>query len=420
MESPASPGGPATADLFRRWNALAQSPGDLDLIREYVASARERIGATSDPTEAVAQTDALLSFLSQQATHVSADDVDALAALADEVIADGQPTPDAPTQNVEDPMAEPFQTFCADLSADLPADADGLRERLTEAVQFRDYAEETGVEFPSDAEVYVARLQAALQHDAAFTEGRALLDLARQESDATVTAYLLQSCEAAVRQAVLLERQLGPERVESGRFLLTELRQESERVQEQVQREEAEAAWASFEREHQTEVRAVETWKRPTKVALDGACTRQLNAVQELMQAVQRVLPRLAHPDVQQKATALLESLGEKLEEAAVVQQRRYNQHAMAAIQTGYKAGVAHAGFIDDERKIGKALIEHLGPLDLRHLTSEVQRCYSEVFEYLYGRLDRPGSANDFESDKNKLYVLKEMFDAEKTPLDDA
>lgn len=420
MKSPASPGGPATADLFRRWNAIAQSPGDLDLIREYVASARERISATSDPTEAVAQTDALLSFLSQQATHVSADDVDALAALADEVIADGQPTPDTSTQEGEDSMAESFQAFCADLPTDLPADADGLRERLAEAVQFRDYAEETGAAFPTDAEAYVARLQAALQHDAASVEGRALFDLACQESDATVTAYLLQSCEAAVRQVVLLEPQVDSERVEAGRVLLAALRQESERVQEQVQREEAEAAWTSFEKEHRTKRRAVETWKRPKKVALDGACTRHLNAVQELMQAVQRVLPRLAHPNVQQKATALLESLGEKLEEAAVAQQRRYNQHAMAAIQTGYKAGVEHAGFIDNERKIGKALIDHLGPLDLRHLTSEVQRCYSEVFEYLYGRLDRPGSANDFESDKNKLYVLKEMFDADKTPLDDA
>ena len=420
MDTSTAPLGPPTADLFRRWNALAQKPGDLDLIREYVDRARDQIGATEDAVEKVTQTDALLAFLSHQSAHVAPEDVDALASLADEILASGQDAPDNSAAEADLPPDERLQSFLSSPPSEVPASVEDIRERLVESDQARDYADERGEAFPPEAEAYVGRLQAALQHEAALAEGTALLNLAQQEADASASAYLLQACEGIVRQVVLMETQVGPDRTAQGRALLADLKEASEHIRNQSMREDSEAVWASFEKEHGSQVRLAQKWTRPGKSAMDGACTHQIDKVRDLMRAAQRILPQLTDAQVQGRATELMEELGECLEAASTAQQRRYNLHAMASIQKCYKAGQKHSGFIDNEQKIGRALIDNLGPLDLRHLTSEVQRCYSEVFEYLYGRLDRPGKADDFESNTNKLYVLKEMSEAKTTSIENA
>lgn len=328
--------------------------------------------------------------------------------------------PTAPPREDQDALAERLRQLRAAPLTEVPTEAAALHKRLAEVAELRDYAEETGDAFTPEAWVYLWRLQAALQYEAALTEGRAVLEIARQEPDVTAKTYLLQACEGTVRQGMVLESQVGSEWAAQGRTLLAALKAESERLREQAQREESEAAWAAFEREYLDPIRAVEKWKPTTNDKLDGACTRQVRAVQEAMQAVQRVLPRLTHLEVQQRATDLLEKLGKQLESALVAQQRRYSLHAMAVIRKGYMEGIQHAGVIDNEQSIARALIDHLGSLDVRHLTSEVQRCYGEVFEYLYGRLDRPGKTKAFESDTNKLYALKKMFETKKTALDEA
>ena len=60
-----------------------------------------------------------------------------------------------------------------------------------------------------------------------------------------------------------------------------------------------------------------------------------------------------------------------------------------------------------------------MGQIDPRLLTIEVQRCYTEVFEYLFARLPGPKSKDDFSTEGSKLNVLREMADKKKKALAD-
>ncbi len=66
-----------------------------------------------------------------------------------------------------------------------------------------------------------------------------------------------------------------------------------------------------------------------------------------------------------------------------------------------------------------RTMIQHFGPIDLRILSHEVQRCYNEVFELLFQKLDSPDDAKDFDKRGTKLHVLKAMMKTPKTPLGD-
>jgi hypothetical protein len=73
----------------------------------------------------------------------------------------------------------------------------------------------------------------------------------------------------------------------------------------------------------------------------------------------------------------------------------------------------------DDEDNLGAAMLDDLGPIDTRPLTQEVSRCYSEVFEHFFQRLDKPDDERDFEKQRTRLGFLKALPNRKKRPLSD-
>ena len=153
-------------------------------------------------------------------------------------------------------------------------------------------------------------------------------------------------------------------------------------------------------------------------VLKDRACTNQLERLQRIMTQVQRELPRLVAPTISADAVKLVEELRDFGVKASEAQQKRYNEWAMNRIKVGMEKGVECLGVIsDDEETLGERMVEYFGDIDTRLLTMEVQRCQTEVFEYLFKELHGPKKKDDFESKGHKLKLLKDMFKKRKQKI---
>jgi hypothetical protein len=86
----------------------------------------------------------------------------------------------------------------------------------------------------------------------------------------------------------------------------------------------------------------------------------------------------------------------------------------MERLKNGFeKAQEEGVGLWNDEEEIADVLVEYLAEIDQRYLTSEVGRCYSEVFNTLYGKLKKAKGEGDFDEKGRKLNALKRMYETD-------
>lgn len=414
-QSQVTPG--RTHELLSRYRAFSRNPGNLDLIRDQLAFMREESSVGTGGLGPAGFSE-LISFLISQAVHVKEEDLGALAELLEGILQEQAEQPDANTcGNAEDgDLCGRLAQFRAALSSyDLPESPKDLRLRLEEASELRDFALELGGGV-NDIELHIFQVQTSLQVLTLADEFQAMFQAAKGAKDLTASAYLLQQCEATLRQSLALEVSLGSRAKGTGYRLLADLKAESLSLRDRTQKAESEELWKAFNQDYREKLMRI---KEVDLVTTNMTMKKHLEDLNWAVKLLQQVLAKLTHPDLITPALEELEKLHSLLQKAAETQHKRYNKWALERIREAYVHGLDHVGIIDDETEIGEVLSAWLGPIDSRYLTAEVQRCYSEVFEYLYGHLDKPGDKKDFEAKGNKLYVLKQLMDREKQVVSD-
>ncbi len=406
-------------------NALARAPGSVNIIAEYAATVRE-MARQSDAAEAARKLEWVEAFVRERIAHVDPQEIPSLLTLAAAVNGQRESLArpaEAAIDQEETVLAEQLGLLRhGQFDRDIPDSREGIETRLVQLECVRDYAVSDGEPRESKLigllETLIELFRTTLQVESLLREGKDLLNLAADQLSPTASSYCLQLCETALRQLLVLKNRVDGMRQERIDQLLEDLKAGSELVTKR----ESESLWTAFERIRQAELTTVQSWKAPSHADPDSACQQQLDRIRHLGEQVQAVLPRLSHADISRRAVALMADLSKAAINAGVEQQKRYNRWAIARIQGCLSTGLKCVGMVsvlNDKTGVGNAIVGELGPIDTRMLTMEVQRCYHEVFEHLFGQLGSPNSSDDFNTDGCKLKVLRDMFDqAKKEPGD--
>ena len=139
-----------------------------------------------------------------------------------------------------------------------------------------------------------------------------------------------------------------------------------------------------------------------------------MKKLEKLIQELDRTLSKMRQPSNRDAVRSELEAVSNAHEGISQRRQQVYNQFAMARLKSGFaKAQEDGVGLWDDKEEIANVLVDYLAELDQRYLTSEVGRCYSEVFETLYSKLKKAKGEDDFDEEGRKLNALKRMYETE-------
>lgn len=433
-------------ELFRMKNRLARQPGDTDLIKEYVGLMLDSTGQ-EEGAEKLETYDRLEGFLLSRAEDVEPEEVDDLLNMTAELDERRekvlqQSRPDVQVSEAGQRVIDTYEEWQEDgIDATVPKDPDEAKQKLSlsEAVQalIRDQDRE-----PLDGlGSLIGRLQVATQADGSLSRAEQMIESAEDESGSSQAAYILQSAEQAVQQLVMKRDDLGSARREKIHEVLRNLESVSNRITEARRSEEDRRRWEAFLDDHEEDLDKLESWDpgeewrqfrekfqsvpdgddgstklsiaKTRKEPAENVLTKKVVRLEGLMQTVSRAADEMRTPSGQKAVKEKIESLSETLEAARQKREQVYNEFALARIRKCFSKAEGETGAWDDKAGIADQLVKYLAEVDQRFLTSEVSRSYSEVFEYLYGKLKGAESADDFEEEGRKLNVLKRMKETE-------
>ena len=410
-------------------NAVAKAPGNIDVIKGFVNAVVDLAGqavVAGDRGAALRHLDWVDTFLRERTAHVCADDVEVLLSIRAEastarmrLVEEGEDSDD----EVSHVAALWEIAYEGALESEATGAVGSLVARLEELEAARDYGLGLGGGQKVQGtlkriEDLQARLQIAVQAEAQLDQARALLVLAEEYDYHTAAAYCIQLAEGAVRELVVFRMQLDADRQKRIDAVLEDLKERSRAIAAASEKAASADRWSFLVERVDIELTAARRWSPSGAVTMDRDCTKQLERVQKIMMQVQRELPQLLDPTVSADAVKLIEELRDLGIKASMAQQKRYNDWAMNRIKLGLEKGAECLGVIsDDEEKLGERMVEYFGDIDTRLLTMEVQRCHTEVFEYLFKELHGPKKKDDFESKGHKLKLLKDMFEKRKQEI---
>ena len=260
----------------------------------------------------------------------------------------------------------------------------------------------------------LAKAKLAQAFDIAHNEIEMRIAHCLYSSDDPLAVYSLQQAETLLRNFAVDAEKFGVRRREIANKTHAQLKAASEKLADKARETDAHTKWEEFWSANRDTFNRIKHWADPS-----GSAQEQLKKLNEMIYVMQGIVPSLAGTEAGKEAFTTFNEAGNLLGKIAVTQQRRYDKWAISQVRKGYKNGSEHAGIIDDEEKIARALIDDFGPIDTRLLSSEVQRTYSEVFELLFERLDKPSKdeKKDYKNKGGKLYTLKAMMDITKKSL---
>jgi len=434
--------------LFRLRNRLARQPGDLKVIEEYVDLMLD-FSSQEQGAERLETYDRLEGFLLSRAEDVEPDEVDALLDMADKLDERRervlrQSEPDVQTPETDQRVVDTYKKWReGGIDTTIPEDPEEAEQKLSlaEAVQalIRDQDQE-----PLDGlESLIDQLQLATQADGSLRRAEQIIESAENESDNSQAAYILQSAEQAVQQLVMKREDLGPARRKRIHEIVRDLESISNKITKSRHSEDDRRRWENFLHEHEEDLEEFESWnpleskyffrditetlsKRDdeadtfsvakTKREPGGKThlTPKTDRLERLIQALSRLADEMRTSSGQEAVKEKIESLSQTLDAARQKREQVYNEFALARIRKCFSNAKKAIGNVrSDEQEIADQLEKYLAEVDQRFLTSEMSRSYSEVFEYLYGKLKRAKSNDDFEEAGRKLNVLKRMTEKE-------
>ena len=413
-------------------NALTHAPGDVDIVQAYASAVLDAIevsvSAEEGGYEASQQLEWLEAFLVDQTAHVPSEHIPSLverisevqqrrAELAKAIPADVDPEVDELARKLRK-LADGKMKFT------VPKMLESLREQTEALTELRQYATADGGLSDQDKEVvkldeHLQTLATTTRYELLRQEIEALLGLARKEKSTDGAAYCLQLCESNVRELVVLAHRVDKTRRGAAATLVADLRKVSDEMSERSHKETSEAAWKEIEGAIEGDLKKATAWKPPKRGVASKACQLQLERLDVINRRLGAGYGGLPHPQFSKKAEKLMEKIQSLAAKASLEQQKAYNAWAMKQIREGFEKGEDETGILGDEEELGVLMVKHLGPVDSRFLTSDVQRCYTEVFEYLFQELKGPKNKEDFKTKGRKLKVLSDLFDKAKKDIKD-
>lgn len=432
--------------LFRLRNRLARQPGDLELIEEYVGLVLDST-SQEDGAEDLETYDRLEGFLLSRAEDVEPEEIDALLEMANNLDERRervlrQSEPDVQSSETDQKAVDAYEKRGKDgIDTTVPENPEEAEQKLSlsKAVQalIRDQDRE-----PLDGlSNLIERLQVATQADTSLRRAKQIIESAREESDSSQAAYILQSAEQAIQQLVMKRSDLGSARREKIQETVQELERVSGKITKARRSEEDRRRWERFLDGHGEDLEELESWdphgeekqfREKFQSVSDGEdgstklsmaktrkeprrniLTKKIARLKDLLQTMSSVTDEMSTSSGQEKARKKIESLSQTLEAAQQKREQVYNEFALARIRKCFSKAEGETGAWDDKAGIADQLVKYLAEVDQRFLTSEVGRSYSEVFEHLYGKLKRAKSDDDFEEEGRKLNVLKRMNETE-------
>ncbi len=251
--------------LFRLRNRLARQPGDLELIEEYVGLVLDST-SQEDGAEELETYDRLEGFLLSRAEDVEPEEIDALLEMANNLDERRervlrQSEPDVQSSETDQKAVDAYEKWGKDgIDTTVPENPEEAEQKLSlsKAVQalIRDQDRE-----PLDGlGNLIERLQVATQADTSLRRAKQIIESAREESDSSQAAYILQSAEQAIQQLVMKRSDLGSARREKIQETVQELEGVSGKITKARRSEEDRRRWERFLDGHGEDLEELESW----------------------------------------------------------------------------------------------------------------------------------------------------------------
>jgi hypothetical protein len=403
-------------------NALGASPGNFKIIQTYYQTMMSLAQTEAADTEYEKYDFAVLQitegFLQSQIPLVPFEDMEKTLLLLDDVRKKITETQEVPQQD-DTESEKQWQIFQAN-SYVVPEDNNRLFQTIELLDTLKEYAAKKYPDVPtSKLDKALVQTQAALEYFRLSELLEACKNSVKDSIKAvalTVAEYQLQECEQYFRAMVSLRSELP---VNHATKMVEEYGQ-LKKLAEMI-----------------SETKAAETWKE-TVAELDqlkndrekiteakqkyGKFQLKLENIQQETIKLQNILSSLTGETLNIAITRQT-NLSEETIKLVNAQSKAYNSWAMQKIQNCLQKGKEGVGTFANGEKgrkaIGQALIDEIGPIDRRYLTSEVSRCYDEVMgKYLApNQLNPVKDENSIREEGNIIYTLKEMNEKDKTPL---
>ncbi len=356
-------------------NALGKDPGNMEVIETYRNALYKLMGASDDEAK-FGLLSALEAFLQNQIASVETKDIETLLKWLAEI----------------EPLRNKLEQSEEGEESDSPAEPQTSEEEILFAQLKRSMAEQSQ---------YVTQ---------SFKDGYQ-----------DIASYQLQECEQIMRGLIAIQPKINKAQKDEIAKIYADLQTLAQTLVDAKGKKVWDAYMVSY-REYQTRRRDINNLQ---------SC---IEAAQKQLNALQKILPQLSEKylgDMTSKnnspdtAAACIQSLQSEIEQASIKQQQQYNEWALKSIKECLrlaKDGVGYwANGTEGRKTIANALIEQLGPIDQRFLTTEVSRCYQEVMgKYLAdNQLNPPKTEESFEEPGNKMHTLKAMYDKTKKKLTD-
>jgi methionine synthase II (cobalamin-independent) len=405
-------------------NALTASPGDITAIIEYVDAASSLLNQRKEAGELEAASESidwLVSFLRERILHVCPEDIQEILDMIASLESENSSIEESSIvhDNVPEEVTNLLYEFTSKdgLNGTVPDMACNVESRL-QAVEFclesPDVLQDKQAE---QLEQLRMKLAQSIEFDTQAAQALALLEHAESDSSPDTALYCLQIAEGAVRQMAAFKKNMNEKRAKLLDSLVIELRNRSDQYGKTKIHQESKEVWDVFKKKHSADITERTKWEEPNSFIQDSDCETELHRIQSLMKELQKIARRISGDEYVEKINSLSAKLQSLHQSVSITQQKRYNQWAMNQIQQAYKDGSDSLGVIKNVETLGKTIYNYLGNIDVRILTSDVNRCYSEVFEHLFKHLKGPKSKDDFETEGRKLKVLNDISKCDNVML---
>ncbi|RKZ40417.1 MAG: hypothetical protein DRR16_02570 [Candidatus Parabeggiatoa sp. nov. 3] len=181
--------------------------------------------------------------------------------------------------------------------------------------------------------------------------------------------YYLSSAESIIRQLVLLAPETTP-------FEMMRLSQKLELAKQEIAQRQSQLVFKKIQQAFNQLQFAPKT---NAQVAIDKLITFKTSLSQ---QATQLSAMRFI-----EQAQTLMETVNSQIKDWQEKQRQRYEQWAVKNILDFYSSHKDELGVGTDEQRIYAGIIEHMGNIDTRYLSTSASTAYHEVFNLFYAEL---------------------------------
>lgn len=227
------------------------------------------------------------------------------------------------------------------------------------------------------------------------------IDNAKNEpAQSDFVLYYLTSAESIIRQLVLVAPNM-----EMAKTPIAMLFEQLEQAKQEIAKQQSETVWHEIEQAFEP----IKQFDKPIKAQ---------EAIDQLLQFRQFLAEKankLSSVEVLEKAQALMQEVNTQIADWQTKQTSKYEQWAIKRITTFYNDYQDELGAGSsvirgtDENRIYSGIIDFLGIIDIRYLSTPAQTAYNEAFQKFYAEL----------YDEQKIPLSSRMALMYKKPLSD-